>query len=391
MRYRFALVLVLLVGGTLERPAKAQCTNLPPGTANVSFQSMYMGGAWPLVVYLPPGYATSTRQYPVVYWFHGRGDNQCTQLPLATNIQAAIQSGAATPMIYVFLNGGAQCNFDDTSCPGNKTESYVMKELIPYIDGHYRTIPKPEAKALEGFSMGAEAVLRYFYTYTDQFCDVMAYAPLARGTVPQPAQDAIKARGEVVMRIAVGTADAVHFMPCQTYDRMLTSLMIPHEYEEVPGVVHNPFALWGAMNGMVGQRGLALHTRCFAHALADSDAGSAADAGMPNDAGDEDGQAVDGGAVLPVDSGESEASPEEAGAPEPTEPKDGATREVGDDAFDGGTTGAAPSEDAASHSGCACTTVARRESRQPTGAVLGVAWAALLAARRGRRAARSAA
>ena len=347
--------------GMLTKPASAQCANLPPGTTNVSFASMYMGGNWPLVVYLPPDYTTSGRRYPVVYWFHGRGDNQCTQLPLANNIQSAIESGAAAPMIYVFLNGGAQCNFDDTSCPGMKTESYVMKELIPYVDAHYRTIPAPEAKALEGFSMGAEAVLRYFYAYTDQFCDAMAYAPLAQGTVPQAAQALIKARGEVVMRIAVGTADAQHYGPCQTYDKMLTSLMIPHEYETVPGVAHNPFNLWGAMGGMVGQRGLALHTRCFASLQADADAGLQGDGGSsdgggdaspPADASDAEGETGESDAAAPVGpavDGESEAAAEDGGAPSLA---DGTTGAGG-----GSTQGAAPGPSNAAGtptSGCTC-------------------------------------
>jgi hypothetical protein len=40
---------------------------------------------------------------------------------------------------------------------------------------------------------------------------------------------------------------------------------------------HNPFLLWRAIGGMIGQRGLALHRRCFA-AMAESDAGGATDA-----------------------------------------------------------------------------------------------------------------
>jgi enterochelin esterase-like enzyme len=382
MRYRVILCL-LLVHAVLEGRAEAQCTNLPPGTANVAFPSVYMGGSWPLVVYLPPDYGTTSRRYPVVYWFHGRGDNQCTQVSLAVNIQAAIQSGAATPMIYVFLNGGAQCNFDDTSCPGMRSESYIMMELIPYIDSHYRTIANPLGKALEGFSMGAEGVLRYFYTYTDQFCDVMAYAPLARGGVPQAAQGKIKARGAVVMRLVVGTADAVHFAPCHAYDQMLTQLMLPHEYQEIPGVPHNPFALWGAMGNMVGDRGLALHTRCFAGALADADGGSTADAAPPNDAAVADVVGDDGSDAPPIspmaDAGGDSTSVAEAGS---AGALDGSAS-LGDSAAEAD--GAAAAEEpgrVASHGGCACTAGGRREFQLNVWAVLALPCAGLLASRR---------
>src|SRR3954452_851575 len=141
------LALALLAG--LARQAGAQCGNMPPGTQRQTFPSMYMGGPWPFVIYLPPDYASGNARYPVVYWFHGRGDNECTQLPLAKNIQEAIQAGAAAPMIYVFINGGSGCNFDDNACAGKKVESYVMKELIPYIDAHYRTVVGPGGRSLE--------------------------------------------------------------------------------------------------------------------------------------------------------------------------------------------------------------------------------------------------
>jgi predicted esterase len=318
------------------------------------FPSMYMGGPWPFVVYLPPGYATSTRRYPVVYWFHGRGDNECTQVPLAANIQAAIQSGAAPPMIYVFLNGGAQCNFDDVSCPGKMAESYIMKELLPYVDAHYRTITAPLGRALEGFSMGAEGVLRYFYTYTDQFCDVMAYAPLARGTVPQTAQDKIKARGQVVMRIVVGTADAVHFGPCHQYDQLLTSLMIPHEYQEIPGVPHNPFMLWGSMGNMVGEKGLALHARCFA-ALGDLDGGSAGDAATSEDAAAE-GAAEESGLPPSSGAGDSESPASEAGGSPPAEAS--ATPGSGSAASSGESSGTALGSGSASEADAGLTPIA---------------------------------
>jgi enterochelin esterase-like enzyme len=254
--------------------AHAQCGTMPPGAERGTVMSMYMGGIEPFVIYLPPGYATGNQRYPVVYWFHGRGDSECTQLPLAKNIQEAIVAGASAPLIYVFLNGGSGCNFDDTSCAGKMVESYVMKELIPYIDAHYRTIPGPGGRALEGFSMGAEAVLRYFNRYADQFCDAVSYAPIGGAALTQKTRDVITAKGQVVLRLVVGTADGAHLPGCRNYEKMLMSINLPHEYEEIAGVAHNPFALYGAMGGMVGRRGLAVHTRCFASASGAADSGA---------------------------------------------------------------------------------------------------------------------
>src|SRR2546423_8764219 len=84
----------------LRTEARAQCAAMPAGTQRQTMQSMFMGGAEPFVVYLPPDYATGTKRYPVVYWFYGRGDTECTQLPLPMNIPDAITTGCASPMIY---------------------------------------------------------------------------------------------------------------------------------------------------------------------------------------------------------------------------------------------------------------------------------------------------
>jgi dipeptidyl aminopeptidase/acylaminoacyl peptidase len=40
-------------------------------TTEDSFHSRALGGTLPFTVYLPPGYATSSRRYPVIYFLHG--------------------------------------------------------------------------------------------------------------------------------------------------------------------------------------------------------------------------------------------------------------------------------------------------------------------------------
>jgi enterochelin esterase-like enzyme len=276
--------------------AQAQCPTMPPGTQPAMVPSMYMGAPERIVVYLPPSYASETGRHPVVYWFHGRGDNECTQVGIVKNIQAAIEAGVAAPMIYVFIDGGRGCNFDDTTCAGKMVESYVMKELIPYVDAHYRTVVGPQGRAVEGFSMGAEAVLRYFSTYPDQFCDAVSYAPIGGRALSQHTQEVIRAKGRPALRLIVGTSDAAHLPGTRNYEKMLTAIMLPHEYEEVQGVQHNPFALYGGLDGMVGRRGLQMHTSCFAAAAgganpttSDGGAGiedaSAAEAGTPAGSG----------------------------------------------------------------------------------------------------------
>jgi enterochelin esterase-like enzyme len=383
----YAALGVALCVAVRARSARAQCSNLPPGAENQTFESTYMGGNWPYVIYLPPGYAKSDRRFPAVYWFHGRGDSQCNQAPLAADIQSAIESGLAAPMIYVFLNGGAQCNFADGACPGKATESYIMKELIPYIDAHYRTIAAPNGRAIEGWSMGAAAVLKYFYKYTDQFCDTVAIA--AGGDSPtsvdQQAEDKIRARGNPAIRIVVGTADAGHLGACRAQVKMLESDGILHEYEEVTGIDHNPFGVYRATNGMtttVGQRNLGFHSKCFAR-FSDMDGGAPADATVG------DGSAIDARSL--DDSGGDGAS----GSGGAMGAAGGSAGATGDDVRSG-TGGGGAGAPAGSHgdvdstNGCACSAVGRATPSRGLGAWLacvGVAFANLRRQKRGSRSA----
>ena len=71
-------------------------------------------------VYLPPGYETSQRSYPVLYLLHGGGDDQTGwvqfgEVQLITD--KAIQEGKATAMIIVMpdANTGKRGYFNDVN------------------------------------------------------------------------------------------------------------------------------------------------------------------------------------------------------------------------------------------------------------------------------------
>jgi enterochelin esterase-like enzyme len=49
-------------------------------------------------------------------------------------------------------------------------ESIIITELIPFIDGHYRTLTDRDNRALSGFSMGGAAAFYYAVNYYGLFC-----------------------------------------------------------------------------------------------------------------------------------------------------------------------------------------------------------------------------
>lgn len=116
-----------------------------------------------LPIYLPPGYDEGGRRYPVVYVLSGHGSSGPTMLnspawaeSFPERLDRLIASGACEPMIAVLpdcftIFGGAQ--FINSSALG-QYEDYLVDEIIPYVDGHYRTLAERQHRGLTGKSSG---------------------------------------------------------------------------------------------------------------------------------------------------------------------------------------------------------------------------------------------
>ncbi len=127
-------------------------------------------------VYLPPSYATDrNRRYPVVYLLHGYtnsdegwyGPNtksgfQSANTTLPAVADQAIASGAAREMIIVMPNAYNvyQGSMYSNSVTTGDWEAYITRDLVEYMDSHYRTIATPAARGLAGHSMGGYGAIR---------------------------------------------------------------------------------------------------------------------------------------------------------------------------------------------------------------------------------------
>jgi enterochelin esterase-like enzyme len=138
-----------------------------------SFPSTAVAGTERYAVYLPPGYATSGRRYPVIYALHGlpSGHRGYRQLPIAS--WGAIAAAAGHPVIVVAPQGARDDDSDPEWHdwgPGRDWETAVADELVDRIDGDFRTIPGRRGRALIGTSAGgygAAAIgVRHLWTYS---------------------------------------------------------------------------------------------------------------------------------------------------------------------------------------------------------------------------------
>jgi S-formylglutathione hydrolase FrmB len=121
---------------------------------SASFRSKALAGKGSFIVYLPPGYASSTIRYPVLYLLHGRDGhaNAFLEIGIQQSLDRLIDSGALAPMIAVMVQDrGGPNNWRDVG--RWHSETYVI-EVQELIDRMFRTIPTRSGRAIAGSSMG---------------------------------------------------------------------------------------------------------------------------------------------------------------------------------------------------------------------------------------------
>jgi enterochelin esterase-like enzyme len=132
-----------------------------------------------IYVYLPPSYNTSDKQYPVVYYLPGYSDSMMLGVRLPGDIDALIESGTIDEMILVVAGGANKLGggfYVNSSVTGN-WEDFIVKDVVGYVDSHFRTLPRVEARGISGHSMGGFGSLNIAMHYPDVFGAVYSLSP----------------------------------------------------------------------------------------------------------------------------------------------------------------------------------------------------------------------
>jgi enterochelin esterase family protein len=187
-----------------------------------------------MYVYTPAGYENSNSKFPVFYLLHGGGGDEDAWTTLGRTCQIMdnlIAQGKAKPMIVVMPNGnpGQAAAFTDaparqvTSNPYDMGmgmfEESMIKDIIPYIDSHYRTVSNKDNRALAGLSMGGMQTLSLTGSHPEMFgyIGVMSMGLVdaaAMGLKPDPDQDkrfdSLKNSGYKLYWVGVGKDDFLY-------------------------------------------------------------------------------------------------------------------------------------------------------------------------------------
>lgn len=149
---------------------------------NLSVTSKVLKSERKYAIYLPPGYETSQRSYPVLYLLHGAGDDQTgwVQFGEVQRItDQAIQDGTATAMIIVMPDAKTGQMGYFNSIAGNwNYEDFFFGEFIPAIEKTYRIKGEKRYRAVAGLSMGGGGSFMYALHHPELFssaCPLSAY------------------------------------------------------------------------------------------------------------------------------------------------------------------------------------------------------------------------
>lgn len=135
-----------------------------------------------VIVFLPPTYnRQKNRRYPVVYALHGYsiGAEQWTrEIHVPQTIEGAFAQGAQE-MIVVLPDSKTVHNGSmySSSVTTGDFENFIARDVVSWIDSHYRTIPERSSRGLAGHSMGGYGASRIGMKHADVFGALYVMSP----------------------------------------------------------------------------------------------------------------------------------------------------------------------------------------------------------------------
>lgn len=141
-----------------------------------TFPAPWRGGSYTVLhvgIYLPPGYASGARTYPVIYEAPFTYRSWQIGTSIAPTLDQLITSGTIPPAIVVFVpaTGGP---YPDAECANSADgrewlDRFISTTLVDWVDASYRTIPTPAARTVLGFSQGGYCAAALTLRHPDVF------------------------------------------------------------------------------------------------------------------------------------------------------------------------------------------------------------------------------
>ena len=160
-------------------------------------------------VLLPASYDSreskaAKRQYPVLYFLHGLGDNEQTLFKSGgwTLIDDLRQEYKIGEFLIVAPEG--KRSFYINSADGKVPYSdFFLSEFMPHIEGKFRIRPGREGRGISGISMGGYGALHFAFAHPELFSSVSAQSAALITQSPQDLNTAEKSHSPLSSMLAV--------------------------------------------------------------------------------------------------------------------------------------------------------------------------------------------
>ena len=252
------LITVLVVAGcgshSSKRTSDASRQPSPAEVRKFTFHSAILDRDMPIKVFLPAGYTSSDRRYPVLYMLHGL-DPYITEnwewedFGIFWQAETRMSNGELPPFIIALPQGEQGYWIDQYGGPS--WSKYVAQDVVTAIDTGYRTITAPGSRAIGGLSMGADGALQIAMSNPGVFGIVGMHSPALRpmeyaaayygdfyhfNAYYPPSQEQSDPEAARRLKIELDAGDSDDWLPnTEWFHAELESLEIPHTYNRWPG------------------------------------------------------------------------------------------------------------------------------------------------------------
>jgi putative tributyrin esterase len=259
------MTLVLFLGGVIASSSAAAS-----GYQAVAFSAPHLGGMTThFDLILPVGYGQSARRYPVLYLLHGYTGNYTDWVTHChlTDYAKAYQE------IIVMPDGENSWYVNNYTQPQLQWEDYIIMDLIPYVDAHYRTIATRQGRAIAGLSMGGYGAMMLGLKHPQLFIAIASLSGALASAEPRFEEETTEAGIKQALAsdfgpldnpdrpkddpfwlvqtitpaacphlfLAIGSSDPL-VQENRRFVRLLSSLGFRYRYYEVPG--KHEWAVW---------------------------------------------------------------------------------------------------------------------------------------------------
>jgi enterochelin esterase-like enzyme len=215
---------------------------------DIAVTSTILGKPVHYALYLPPGYDTDSRSYPVVYLMHGGASGApidwFTMAGVDTLFDRLILSGAMPPFIAIAPDGrrdaeNAVATYFMNDADGEHAwEDMFLQEFIPFVEVRYRALGTARTRGLLGISMGGHAAVAYTLRYPDVFSGAASLSGAFRteDQIVALGQDAYESRYGKVWGAELEGTDRLNDAWARSHLPQVAAATDPASFRRVPRI-----------------------------------------------------------------------------------------------------------------------------------------------------------